>query len=953
MNKFFLLLTLFPFFTFAQERHCGTVRTDAANEPGSPAVEAFIRQQIAKQRQQRGTETQATYQIPVIIHVVHNGEPVGVGANISAAQVYSQIEVLNEDFTRTNPDAPNTRDAFADVVGGLDIEFVPATIDPSGFPLDEPGIHRVDGGQETWTEPQTRQTLRPETIWDPLLYFNIWSLNLPDGELGYAQFPSFSGLEGIEEEPGAANTDGAIVDYTNFGSITKVDTPQLREGEPYNLGRTLTHELGHSFGLIHVWGDGGCDVDDFCEDTPASNSPNYRCEENSDEPFNCGTLDMYENYMDYTRDVCMNAFTQDQIERMIVVLENAERRVSLLNSRTGEPITEGIFADFTSDKTRVCAGGTVSFEDDTKAFNGTPVQVFDWSFEGGEPATSEDPFPLVSYNAPGTYDVRLYVEDFLDSSSVAVADYMEVIDISNALPTPFTEDFEGNIEQTGWQPDAAEGWELLSVGGNEGDLAAGVKHATRDLRNEDIRLASPLLSLPDAAFFAISFDVAYATRNNILSESLAVYVSDDCGGTRQQVWRKSGENLATTVNSGSFAPTSAEEWRRETILLRRDAFEGNVIQVIFESEGRRGNNMYVDNLLVEQTEVEAPTAEFEADYTTLIQGESTVFRNQSTNTPNQFNWTLTGARTPNSREESPRVHYDDIGLYPVSLTVGNPAGQDTETKNDYITVVSGTKIDRLGNANLQALNENGQRIAGPNTDQDAAKAEFFDELDSYEELFGVDIFFGDPALSTENGTAELVVWAVDEESGAPGDELTRQTISLSEVAEDAERGIFSRILFDVPVRTTPSRFFVGVEFNYDTEDEISILTATRNENTGWERTADGTWRPYDEPDGKDLRLSHAIYPLFSPEDAIVSGLEDNAISSNIEVYPNPAARHLFWSVSGAIRIHYVELLDANGRIVRQFSSRHNDGSLVGLAAGLYFLHFTTNQGIGVRRVMVR
>ncbi|MEM6298183.1 MAG: M43 family zinc metalloprotease, partial [Bacteroidota bacterium] len=426
--NFTLLFLFFSVMTYAQTRHCGVVSTRQNGQPGSPAFENFIQQKLLERRQNRQSETEATYRIPVIVHIVHNGEPVGEGTNISAAQVYSQIEVLNEDFSRTNPDASNTRSAFDNVVAGIDIEFVPATIGPDGFPLEEPGIDRVQGTQAQWTNQQTLTSLRPQTIWDPDLYFNIWTLDYVDPFLGFAQFPiAPSGLEGLEGETDPASTAGVAVDYDNFGAISKVITPQLQEGEPYNEGRTLTHEVGHFFGLIHIWGDGGCSEDDFCEDTPSSDSPNFRCED-VDEPFKCGNLDMFENYMDYTRDVCMNAFTQDQVDRMIIVLENAPRRRSLLNSPTANPINEGLFANFEADRTTVCAGQGVAFSDISQAFNTTPVQLWNWTFEGGDPETSDSQAPFVEYLNPGTYDVSLYVEDILENSQRSREDYITVVD---------------------------------------------------------------------------------------------------------------------------------------------------------------------------------------------------------------------------------------------------------------------------------------------------------------------------------------------------------------------------------------------------------------------------------------------------------------------------------------------------------------------------------------------
>lgn len=267
------------------------------------------------------------YRIPVIVHVIHNGEEIGTGANISLAQVRSQIDVLNEDFR--NLTGSNGFNA-----NGVDtqIEFYLAPTNPDGNTLEEPGIHRFNGGIPVWPTGLATTVdsfLKPATIWNPDEYFNIWTVNFGGfvgrNLLGYAQFPSNSGLPGLNVNGGPSETDGVVVGFKYFGSADKDNFPELNT--TYNLGRTTTHEVGHWLGLRHIWGDGDCSEDDFCEDTPLADAPNYSCEPN----ISCGSQDMIENYMDYTEDPCMSMFTEDQKERIIQVLLNSPRRNTLYN----------------------------------------------------------------------------------------------------------------------------------------------------------------------------------------------------------------------------------------------------------------------------------------------------------------------------------------------------------------------------------------------------------------------------------------------------------------------------------------------------------------------------------------------------------------------------------------------------------------------------------------------
>ena len=251
--------------------------------------------------------------IPVVVHVVYNNS----SENISDAQIMSQMTVLTDDFRRLNSDANNNWPQAAD----SEIEFCLATVDPQGNTTS--GITRTSTSVTSFSANDNMKfnSTGGKDAWPASDYLNIWVCDLSGGLLGYAQFPG-----------GPSSTDGVVCDYQYFGT-TGTATP------PFDLGRTATHEVGHWLNLRHIWGDGGCGVDDFVSDTPLSDNPNYGCPAGHSS---CGTLDMIENYMDYTDDGCMNLYTDGQKTRMRALFDTNGFRQSLLNSPgcgSGNPAT--------------------------------------------------------------------------------------------------------------------------------------------------------------------------------------------------------------------------------------------------------------------------------------------------------------------------------------------------------------------------------------------------------------------------------------------------------------------------------------------------------------------------------------------------------------------------------------------------------------------------------------
>ncbi|ODS83569.1 MAG: hypothetical protein ABS46_06015 [Cytophagaceae bacterium SCN 52-12] len=433
----FFLFALLAFPVSAQvEEQCATMPMDSILRLRHPEMgtlsefEMFVQRKVRERNElilKGGRVVDEVITIPVVVHVVHNGESVGSGANISAAQVASQIETLNEDFRKkVSTPGYNTHSRGADV----EIEFALAVMDPQGQTMAEPGIDRVAGGRASWSRDQI-ENLKTYTIWDPTLYYNVWVLDIASSGstqlLGYAQFPVQSGLQGLSEG-GTGTTDGVVVHVRAFGNSRKGNFPNLFSNN--NQGRTLTHETGHWLGLRHIWGDSNCG-NDYCDDTPAQASASSGCPVGRQS---CGGTNMVENYMDYSNDACMNIFTLDQKARIRAVMANSPRRRELLSSNVLGDTQGGVpIARFTSDRQQVLLDGEVQFTD--RSLNRPSSWM--WKFEGGTPATSTERNPVVTYHTAGTYSVELTVTNSNGSNVLRAAGFVEVLnagqcsDVSN------------------------------------------------------------------------------------------------------------------------------------------------------------------------------------------------------------------------------------------------------------------------------------------------------------------------------------------------------------------------------------------------------------------------------------------------------------------------------------------------------------------------------------------
>lgn len=242
--------------------------------------------------------------IPVVVHIVYNNSL----ENISQLQVQSAIDVLNEDYRMLNPNLVNTNPAYINLAADCEINFCLV-----GTTRTYTSYQDFPVNSSLWTNGDVDyvKDLAPGYGQG---YLNIWVCDIQGSMYGYAVFPGMAPQQ----------YDGITVDYQYFGRTGIANTVYA--------GRTVTHEVGHWLGLLHIWGSltgtygSYCD-DDYVADTYPQHRPNPNMcnyDYTSCPNYGPGYIGPYsgmnENFMDYSQGACMTFFTLGQKQRITAMI---------------------------------------------------------------------------------------------------------------------------------------------------------------------------------------------------------------------------------------------------------------------------------------------------------------------------------------------------------------------------------------------------------------------------------------------------------------------------------------------------------------------------------------------------------------------------------------------------------------------------------------------------------
>lgn len=609
-----LTLLLLQLTVSAQQRvRCFTEEHKTYLRTKQPKLDEQLRQARAKAEQWAAAhpdwrnESGGLMTIPVVVHVVYNT----TGQNISDAQVESQIDVLNEDFARLNADTANTPAPFASIAGPTPIRFCLAQRTPDDQPST--GIERRQTGTSSFFDDDAIKAFSSGGLdaWDPTRFFNIWVGPLGGGLLGYAEFPSGS----------ISNTYGVVIAYDAFGRIGTA-------ASPFDLGRTASHEIGHCFGLYHIWGDDGnsCSGSDGISDTPNQGGATFGCRTfpATDACTSTGNGVMFMNYMDYSDDNCLNIFTEEQATVMVGTINSFYS--SLLSSDGCTPVNiaaldaginaitspTGAFCDTTITPVvtlRNYGANALTSVNFNYSIDGGTVSTYAWTGNLASLTSVAVNLPAISVTG-GPHTFTCYTSDPNSGTDANAANDSQSSNFNvNTLGAslPVVEGFEGTFPPVNFtieNPDAATTWERSTAASHSGSAVSFLDNYNYNAVGQRDDLVLPAFDLTSISDPELSFWLAYAHYDGslgVLTDSLEISISTDCGSTWTTLFHDGGASLNTTAGGASvtneFVPT-AGEWERFAIDL--SAYSSVTSAILrFTNINGYGNQIYLDDINID------------------------------------------------------------------------------------------------------------------------------------------------------------------------------------------------------------------------------------------------------------------------------------------------------------------------------------------------------------------
>ncbi len=508
--------------------------------------------------------------IPVVVHVLHDGDP----DYISDEKIEEAIDRLNLDFRARNSDTNIVRAPFKHLIADMEIEFRLARRDYRGYCTN--GIVRE---YNTATNGGSDRDIK-KNYWPTNKYLNIYVVksigNRSGGTvLGYAYYP---------QTAAGQRHDGVVI----------------RADEMHGFSRTLTHEVGHYLGLAHTF-EGGCSLaGDGIDDTPPVADPNWGCpwSRNSCSIDSPDLPDMIENYMDYSD--CQALFTHGQKQRVDALFPTYRAELS---SQANLQLA-GVFDDnytcrplprFEPERSVVCSGEPIQIYN-RSLYKGTPS--FQWELNGATPSTSSDKEPTVTYSQPGVYPISLTITQNGETSERTNARAVTVVPDQPVVTGPWMHQIAPVMPEWMFVTNAnGNRWEVTSKAAFSGTHSIFFHNFRKGTDGEQVDLLLPPVDMTALDAPILRFKYAHARRDAKTQDLLMVYASPDCGKTWHLRWFGGGSRIASIggVYLRDFYPKKADEWDSVEVNLGAYSNTSHLLVRLSFRSGKQ-NNIFVDDI---------------------------------------------------------------------------------------------------------------------------------------------------------------------------------------------------------------------------------------------------------------------------------------------------------------------------------------------------------------------
>lgn len=269
-----------------------------------------------------------------------------------------------------------------------------------------------------------------------------------------------------------------------------------------------------------------------------------------------------------------------------------------------------------------------------------------------------------------------------------------------------------------------------------------------------------------------------------------------------------------------------------------------------------------------------------ASSTTITEGSSVDFYDNSSGVPDTWSWDFGGGGTPvSSNIQNPTgIVFNTAGTYTITLVSSNAMGSCNTTI--IINVIPSTGCDTISNIDdtmtLSIYGASPGFLTGVNGYGDLAKAEKYSAYSPSTHVNGAQVFLFGVQDGGNSANLDIVVW--NDAAGLPGTEIARSSFTLADI-ETALGGSGSQgvvnLLFNSPVNVAGADFYIGLDFSsFSNGDTIGIVQNLINvgTNTAFEQWNDFTWHDMESAWGASLTFSLFINPYMTdvPVAALVS-----------------------------------------------------------------------------------